>query len=89
MQPRSGHLQQCLNIFYYLKHHHKSWVVLDTTTFDIDWKPTKNKPSPQDCAEAMKEIYPDVAMETPYDMPELRVNPVNITIFVDADHAGN
>ena len=37
----------------------------------------------------MQEIYPDAIDETPHDMPTPRGNPVDITIFVDADHAGN
>ena len=88
-QPRIGHLQQTLNIFYYIKHNNKSWLVLDPTTFDIDWQPIANEPSPQDRAAAMREIYPDAIDELPHDMPEPLGNPVDITIFVDADHAGN
>ena len=38
-QPRIRHLQQSLNVFYYLKHHSRSYVSLDPTHFDIDWKP--------------------------------------------------
>ena len=88
-QPRLGHLQQCVNIFYYLKHHHRSWNVLEPSTFDIDWQPTNNEPSPHVRADAMREIYPDALDEKPYNMPPPRGNPVDITIFVDADHAGN
>ena len=37
----------------------------------------------------MAELHPDAAQNLPYDMPEALGNPVNITCFVDADHAGN
>ena len=38
-QPRIGHLQQALNIFYYLKHHDRSWMVLDPTYLEVEWQP--------------------------------------------------
>ena len=38
-QPRIGHLQQSLNIVYYLKHHNRSYMLMDPTRFDVDWKP--------------------------------------------------
>ena len=88
-QPRRGHLQEALNIFFYLKHHNRSWVVLDPTTFDIEWTPQGNEPSPEDRALAMRMIYPDAVDERPHNMPKPRGNPVSISIFVDADHAGN
>ena len=88
-QPRIGHLHQSLNIFHYLKTHTRSWMVMEPTRFDIDWKPVANEPSPEDRALAMKEIYPDSIDEKPYDMPEPRGEEVDISIFVDADHAGN
>jgi hypothetical protein len=34
-QPRLGHLQEAINIFYYLKHHTKSWMVMDPRRFNI------------------------------------------------------
>ena len=88
-QPRIGHLQQATNIFYYLKHHTKSWIVLDPTSFEIEWQSKKGEPSPHDRAQAMRKIYPDALDELPHNMPSPRGEPVNITIFVDADHAGN
>ena len=88
-QPRVGHLQEALNIFYYLKHHSRSWVVLDPTTFEVEWTPKENEPSPEDRALAMGSIYPDAVDELPHNMPKPRGNPISISIFVDADHAGN
>ena len=88
-QPRMGHLTQAINIFQYLKYHSRSWLVMEPSTFEVDWSPTSNEPSPQDRAIAMKEIYPDAIDEKPHDMPEPRGEPVDISAFVDADHAGN
>ena len=87
--PRIGHLTQTLNIFYYLKHHDRSWMVLDPTRFEVDWSPRNGEESPQVRAKAMKDIYPDACDELPHNMPVPRGNPVDINVFVDADHAGN
>jgi len=38
-QPRKGHLTQLLNIFFYLKHHERSWMVLDPSSFEVEWTP--------------------------------------------------
>ena len=58
--------------------------------FDIEWCPrTKDDVHPRDRANAMKEIYPDAVDLKPYNMPEPRGNAVDITAWVDADHAGN
>ena len=46
-QPRKGHLEQVLNIFYYLKKHHTSWMALDPTSFDVDWFPKNYEASPK------------------------------------------
>lgn len=88
-QPRIGHLQQCLNIFRYLKHHDRSWNVLDPTDFDVDWVSRKGEPSPWDRAQAMREVYTDAEDEVPPCMPKPLGKEVNINLFVDADHAGN
>lgn len=89
-QPRLGHLQEVINIFYYLKYHKRSWNVMNPCRFDIEWCPrTKDDVHPRDRANAMKEIYPDAVDLKPYNMPEPRGNAVDITAWVDADHAGN
>ena len=89
-QPRMGHLQAAINIFYYLKHHSRSWNVMDPRRFDIEWTPRKpDDVHPRERAKLMKEIYPDAEDVYPHNMPEPRGNPVDITCFVDADHAGN
>ena len=40
--PRSGHLQQALNIFKYITHNITSgWLIFDPLDFDIDWVPIR------------------------------------------------
>ena len=89
-QPRVGHLQQALNIFYYLKHNDRSWLVLDPTKLDVEWQPrSQGEVHPQERAIAMKELYPDAKEQLPHNMPQPRGRSVQINVFVDADHAGN
>jgi hypothetical protein len=87
--PRVGHLTQSLNIFYYLKHHDHSWMVLDPMRFEVEWIQRNNEEPPEDWANAIKDVYVDACDELPHNMPEARGNPVDINVFVDADHAGN
>jgi hypothetical protein len=78
--PREGHLEQVFHIFAYLKSHNRSTVVFDHTypEFDArrfvkcDWE----------------EFYPGAREVLPPFAPEARGNPVTMTVFVDADHAG-
>ena len=88
-QPRIGHLTQSLNIFYYLQHNSRAWMPLDPTSFDVSWTPKGEEVSPQERAIGMKELYPDAVDVLPPDMPKPLGNPVDISVFVDADHAGN
>jgi len=79
--PREGHLEAMYHIFSYLKGHENSRVVFDPSypTIDdrrfqiFDWV----------------DFYPDACDELPPGMPESRGLPVEISCFVDADHAGN
>ena len=90
VQPRIGHLQQSLNILYYLKHHNRSYILLDPTRFDVNLVPRKEgEESPLQRAQAMKDLYPDAEETLPHDMPPPRGEEVDINAFVDADHAGN
>ena len=87
--PRRGHLAQALNIFAYLKAHDRSWMVFDPNKFDVEWTPMGNEVSPRERAEVMSRIYPDAKEVKPPGMPEPLGVPVQLTMFVDADHAGN
>ena len=89
-QPRIGHLQQAVNIFYYLKYHERSWMVMDPTTFDVEWIPRSDRDiHPLERANLLKEIYGDAEDELPHNMPEPRGKGIDLNVFVDADHAGN
>lgn len=88
-QPRLGHLTQILNVFYYLQHNSRAWMPLDPSSFDVSWTPKGEEVSPQERALGMKELYPDAEDILPPDMPKPLGKPVDISVFVDADHAGN
>ena len=87
--PREGHLAQALNIFAYLKRHDRSWMVFDPNKFDIEWKPMGTEVPPKERAKIMSKIYPDAKDVDPPGMPEPLGEPMQLTMFVDADHAGN
>jgi len=80
--PREGHLENVYRIFSYLDKHQRSNMVfdpqmveLDEDAFaDTDWKDS---------------IYGKVEEELPPNMPKPLGNPVAITCFVDANHAGD
>lgn len=88
-QPRMGHLQQACNIFRYLKKVNSAYVVMDPTPWEVDWVGEYGEIHPRERARYMKELYPDAIDNHPHDMPEALGEPVNISCFVDADHAGN
>lgn len=77
---REGHLDQLFHVFAYLKAHDRSTMVFDDTlpnfgssTFlSCDWS----------------DYYPDAQEAIPDKIPAQRGNPVTISCFVDADHAG-
>ena len=81
--PREGHLEALYHVFAYLKKHpdmgrlayDPKMPEIDETVFvsNADWK----------------EFYGDVEEEMPRRAPEPRGNLVNISAFVDANHAGN
>jgi hypothetical protein len=80
--PREGHIEAVYHIFAYLAIHPYGKLVFDPTTpildeecfqHDVDWKP----------------FYGDVREEEPNDMPIPLGLPINISCFVDANHAGN
>ena len=79
--PREGHLEQALHIVCYLKSHKKMRLLFDSaypkikdTWFqEYDWF----------------DFYLNAKEAIPPNMPEVRGRDVNITCFVDANHAGN
>jgi len=79
--PREGHLEAMYHIFSYLKGHENSRVVFDPAYPDVDERWFHNFD--------WTDFYPDACDELPPGMPEARGLPVEISCFVDADHAGN
>jgi hypothetical protein len=79
--PRHRHLEAVYHIFAYLDKHEKSSIVFDPADpyFDpvafqeVDWS----------------EFYGDVVEKLPPKTPKPMGNSVNITCFVDANHAEN
>jgi len=79
--PREGHLKAVYHIFSYLKSHKNSHLVFDLAYPNIndrrfhegDWL----------------DFYPEASDKLPPNIPEPRGMPVDITCFVNADHAGN
>jgi hypothetical protein len=80
--PREGHLEAVYHVFAYLARHTTSKIVFDARTplvdescftHDVDWKP----------------FYGTVEEQKPYDAPVPLGMPVEISCFVDANHAGN
>ena len=78
--PREGHLEQVLHIFGYLKEHKKLILMFDceqpfvkeSLFKSYDWF----------------NFYRNAKEAIPPNMPEPQGNPVIISTFVDADHAG-
>jgi hypothetical protein len=79
--PRVGHLEAVYHIFAYLMKHEKSRIIFDASEPIVD----TNLFIEQDWTE----FYGDVEEELPPRMPEPLGIPVNISVFVDANHAGN
>ena len=77
--PRRGHLGALMHVFAYLNTHQRSRIV-----FDDSYPPIPPEPRPD-----WSDFYPDAKEELPPDMPEPRGKPVELVVFVDADHAGD
>jgi hypothetical protein len=81
VQPRQGHLEAIYYIYGYLKSHNRSTMVFDSsylfwndTDFMLfDWT----------------DFYKDATEEIPSNVPTPRGLPLQINVFVDADHARN
>jgi hypothetical protein len=81
--PHRGHLEAIYHIFAYLKKHENgARIVFDPKTPQIDEHVFKLNADWWD-------FYGDVAEELPPNMPKPRGQPVVVSCFVDANHAGN
>ena len=77
--PRVGHLDAVMHLFAYLNSHERSKVVFDPAYFNH-----KQVTSPD-----WTEFYKDAKEPIPHDQPEPLVKPIQMTCFVDSDHAGD
>jgi hypothetical protein len=83
VSPRVGHLEVMYHVFAYLRNH------LDMGQIAYDsLAPMLNDLTFQGNAD-WTDFYGDVQEEFPPKMLKLRGNPVTISAFVDANHAGN
>jgi len=79
--PRKGHLDAVWHMFAYLKRHDKSKMVFDSSSPTFSVK-TNKLPRPD-----WLDFYKDVQEQVPHDAPEPRGQAVELTAFVDSDHA--
>ena len=80
--PRVGHLEALIHMFGFLKTHLRDRILCfddDSPCFDSMFK----QPSRD-----WQDFYPDAGRLAPLDRPEPRGNPVTISLWTDADHAG-
>ena len=77
--PRQGHLDAVCHIYAYLNTHQRSKIVFD---------PSYVKHIPQ-AKPDWTDFYKDIKEQMPHDMPEALGKEVEITCFVDSDHAGD
>jgi hypothetical protein len=81
VQPRQGHLEAVYNIYGYLKAQRRSTMVFNDAY--LNWQ---DEDFPQyDWAD----FYRDATEDIPPNAPPPRGMPVQLNVFVDADHAGN
>ena len=79
--PRKGHLKAAYQMFEFLSDHGSFKVVFDssyitvneTAFIPVNWE----------------EIYGDIEEEIPTNLPQARGNPVQVSMFTDAAHAGD
>lgn len=82
--PRQGHMDRVLRIFGYLKKYKNRRVVIDSRDPILKGgKDALNK----DYTEIFKNFYPDAAEELDAKLPKTLVDELEITAFVDSDHA--
>ena len=81
--PRRGHLEAIYHIFAYLKKHENgARIVFDPKTPQIDERVSNANID-------WRDFYGEVSEELLLNMPEAKGQPVVVSCFVDANHAGN
>ncbi len=81
VQPRQGHLEAVYCVYGYLKAHHRSTMVYDDGY--LNWR---DQDFPQ---YDWTDFYSEATEEHPPNAPPPRGMPIQINVFVDADHASN
>jgi len=77
--PKQEHMKRMLRVFGYLKNHSKHSIIIDTQERLI--------PTSDEITVNWKEQYPGATEELPPDMPTPKGKAVQVTTYVDADHA--
>jgi Reverse transcriptase (RNA-dependent DNA polymerase) len=80
MAPREGHLKAVKRILAYLKTFPKGTVIIDTSYPNHSEYLVDDLPN-------WKDFYPDAEEEIPTDLPKSKGPKVQMTVYVDADHA--
>ena len=82
--PQEGHMEAVYHIFAFLKTHPRLNNVLDPRPVPLDENAFANVE-----LSAWRDFYRDMAKELPPKMPAPLGITLDITCFVDSDHAGN
>ena len=82
--PRKGHMDRVLRVFGYLRKYHNRRIVVDSR----DPVLVGGKDSlAMDFGQLFKELYPDAKEEVDCKVPVPLIDELEITAFVDSDHA--
>jgi hypothetical protein len=82
--PRKGHLKRVLRIFGYLKKHKNRRIIVDSRDPIIEGgRDILDK----DFTKIFADFYPDASEEIDRKIPEPLIDELEITAFVDSDHA--
>ena len=87
--PRTGHLHQALHIFKYLKDHKHSSIVFNSRFADVNDDHLPREQQADYKAKYMKELQPYAVEDIPKLAPKPLGKAVQISVFVDANHAGD
>jgi hypothetical protein len=77
--PRTGHFSAMLHIYSYLNQHNRSKIVFDDSYIEIE----------EEQKQDWGGFYPNAKEILPPNMPEPRGRVMQMTAYVDADHAGD
>ena len=82
--PRKGHYDRAIRIFGYLKKYRNKRIVVDSRdSIRVGGKDALDK----DYTDLLKDFYPDAAEEIDSKVPKPLIDELEITVFVDSDHA--